>query len=126
MTRPAKHPAATTHEDATPDAAIAAIPRGPFQNLRRRIALTYEYLGPREVAWRIVTFPLRFTPLRHRLRLGSLAALAAHSVVHHAARTVGAALGSRHAAIPPRLRRRLSLESRATFPPLDRDNERGR
>jgi len=57
---------------------------------------------------------------------GSLAALAAHSVVHHAARTVGAALGSRHAAIPPRLRRRLSLESRATFPPLDRDNERGR
>jgi GT2 family glycosyltransferase len=39
--------------------------------LRRRIALTYRYLGAGGVAWRLVTFPLRFTPLRGRLRLGS-------------------------------------------------------
>jgi GT2 family glycosyltransferase len=54
------------------DTAIAAMPHGPFANLRRRIALTYRYHGPRQVVWRIVTFPIRFTPLRHRLKLGSL------------------------------------------------------
>ncbi|MEA2220485.1 MAG: hypothetical protein QOJ35_3111 [Solirubrobacteraceae bacterium] len=73
MKRPEPHPTAPETADKTPDEAIAATPRGPFANLRRRIALTYEYLGPREVAWRIATFPIRFTPLRHRLRLGSLA-----------------------------------------------------
>ncbi len=71
MTDP--HPSSPDREAATPDAAIAAMPRGPFANLRRRIALTWHYLGPREVAWRILTFPIRFTPLRHRLKLGSLA-----------------------------------------------------
>ncbi len=50
--------------------------------------------------------------------------LAAHATLHHAARTAGAALGSRHDRLPIELRRRLSLESRATFPPVDRDNER--
>ena len=50
------------------------------------------------------------------------AALAARATVHHAARTAGAALGSRHARLPAGLRRRLSLESRATFPPIDREN----
>jgi GT2 family glycosyltransferase len=39
--------------------------------LWRRIALTYRYLGIRNVLWRVLTFPLRFTPLRSRLRLGS-------------------------------------------------------
>ena len=73
MKRPERHPTAPDAERATPDAAIAAMPRGPFANLRRRIALTWQYLGAREVAWRIVTFPIRFTPLRHRLKLGSLA-----------------------------------------------------
>ena len=73
MPRSDRHPTAPDGEARTPDAAIAAMPRGPFANLRRRIALTYRYLGPREVAWRIVTFPIRFTPLRHRLKLGSLA-----------------------------------------------------
>src|SRR3954463_13886872 len=63
----------TSRSDTTPDAAITAMPRGPLANLRRRIALTWQYLGPREGAWRIVTFPVRFTPLRHRLKLGSLA-----------------------------------------------------
>jgi rhamnosyltransferase len=50
--------------------------------------------------------------------------LAARATLHHAARTAGAALGSRHDRLPVKLRRRLSLESRATFPPIDRDNER--
>lgn len=59
--------------DVTPDAALDAMPGGRLANLRRRIALTYEYLGPREVAWRVLTFPIRFTPFRHRLKLGSLA-----------------------------------------------------
>ncbi|HEV3228262.1 MAG TPA: glycosyltransferase [Solirubrobacteraceae bacterium] len=39
-------------------------------NLWRRTRLTYRYLGGRAVAWRVLTFPLRFTPLRHRLLLG--------------------------------------------------------
>ena len=50
------------------------------------------------------------------------AALAARATLHHAARTAGAALGSRHDRLPAGVRRRLSLESRATFPPIDRDN----
>lgn len=73
MRRRKGKPTVLGDEGATPDAAIAAMPRGQLQNLRRRIVLTYEYLGLREVVLRIVTFPLRFTPLRHRLRLGSLA-----------------------------------------------------
>jgi rhamnosyltransferase len=50
------------------------------------------------------------------------AAQAARSALHHAARTVGAALGSRHDRLPEAVCRRLSLESRATFPPIDREN----
>jgi len=72
MKRPKAHPTAAETEAKTPDEAIAAMPRGPLANLRRRIALTHQYLGPREVAWRILTFPIRFTPLRHRLKLGSV------------------------------------------------------
>ena len=49
--------------------------------------------------------------------------LAARATLHHAARTAGAALGSRHDRLPEGLRRRLSLESRATFPPIDREND---
>ena len=47
------------------------MPRGPLANMRRRIALTYQYLGRARSLWRLLTFPLRFTPLRHRLRLGT-------------------------------------------------------
>jgi GT2 family glycosyltransferase len=50
------------------------VPAGPAQSkpsLRRRIYLTYRYLGWRQVIWRALTFPLRFTPLRRRLRLGA-------------------------------------------------------
>src|SRR6202035_1867943 len=42
---------------------------GPFSNLRRRIYLTYRYFGLRTILCRLVTFPLRFTPLQRRLRL---------------------------------------------------------
>lgn len=70
--RPEARPSIPSREDVSDDAAIAAMPRGRFANLRRRIALTYRYLGPREVAWRALTFPVRFTPLRHRLKLGTM------------------------------------------------------
>jgi GT2 family glycosyltransferase/glycosyltransferase involved in cell wall biosynthesis len=42
---------------------------GPLAGVRRRIYLTYRYLGWRTLLFRIVTFPLRLTPLKHRLRL---------------------------------------------------------
>jgi GT2 family glycosyltransferase len=71
MNRPERLSAVIDEQDRRLELAIAAMPHGPFANLRRRIALTYRYHGPRQVAWRIVTFPIRFTPLRHRLRLGS-------------------------------------------------------
>ncbi len=45
--------------------------KGPLAGLRRRIYLTHRYLGWRTLLYRIVTFPLRFTPLRHRLSLRS-------------------------------------------------------
>src|SRR5206468_188147 len=48
-------------------------PLGPVASLRRRVYLTYRYLGWRTLAFRFVTFPLRFTPLRHRLQLRSRA-----------------------------------------------------
>ena len=43
--------------------------KGPLAGLRRRIYLTYRYLGWRTLLYRALTFPLRFTPLRRRLRL---------------------------------------------------------
>jgi GT2 family glycosyltransferase/glycosyltransferase involved in cell wall biosynthesis len=44
---------------------------GPLAGMRRRIYLTYHYLGWRTLLLRVLTFPLRFTPLRHRLSLRS-------------------------------------------------------
>ncbi len=38
-------------------------------SLRRRIHLTYQYLGWRTLLFRALTFPLRFTPLRRYVRL---------------------------------------------------------
>jgi len=43
--------------------------QGPFSNLRRRIYLTYTHFGLRTILFRLVTFPLRFTPLQQRMRL---------------------------------------------------------
>jgi GT2 family glycosyltransferase/glycosyltransferase involved in cell wall biosynthesis len=44
---------------------------GPLAGLRRRIYLTVHYLGWRTLLFRLVTFPLRFTPLKRRLQLRS-------------------------------------------------------
>ena len=42
---------------------------GPLAGVRRRIYLTHRYLGWRTLLFRVATFPLRLTPLKHRLRL---------------------------------------------------------
>jgi GT2 family glycosyltransferase/glycosyltransferase involved in cell wall biosynthesis len=41
--------------------------RGRLATLWRRVLLTWRYHGPWSVAFRIVTFPLRYTPMRDRL-----------------------------------------------------------
>ncbi len=46
--------------------ALSAASRQSF-GLRERIALTYEYHGGWALALRVLTFPLRFTPLKRRL-----------------------------------------------------------
>ena len=51
--------------------AIDGAARGPLAGLRRRIYLTYHYLGWRTLLFRVLTFPLRFTPLKHWLQLRS-------------------------------------------------------
>jgi GT2 family glycosyltransferase len=53
--------------------AIEGAPRGPLAGLRRRIQLTIQYHGWRTLLFRVVTLPLRFTPLKNRLRLRSIA-----------------------------------------------------
>ncbi len=44
---------------------------GPLAGLRRRIYLTYYYLGWRTLLFRVLTFPLRFTPAKRWRRLRS-------------------------------------------------------
>jgi GT2 family glycosyltransferase len=51
--------------------ALDGVGRGPFADVRRRVKLTIRYHGWRALLFRIVTFPLRFTPLRNRLALRS-------------------------------------------------------
>jgi GT2 family glycosyltransferase/glycosyltransferase involved in cell wall biosynthesis len=46
---------------------------GPLAGLRRRIYLTYRYLGWRTLLFRVITLPLRLTPLKRYLRLRSSA-----------------------------------------------------
>ncbi len=41
-----------------------------FANLPRRLYLTYRYHGLRTVLLRALTFPVRFTPFKHRLGMG--------------------------------------------------------
>jgi GT2 family glycosyltransferase len=50
-----------------PKAAAEAQRRGRLATLWRRIVLTWRYHGPWSVAFRIITYPLRYTPLRDRL-----------------------------------------------------------
>ncbi|HEV3046136.1 MAG TPA: glycosyltransferase [Solirubrobacteraceae bacterium] len=67
--RPERPPIASPQ--AIAGAALDGTMRGPLAGLRRRVYLTVRYHGWRTLAFRVVTFPLRFTPLRHRLRLRS-------------------------------------------------------
>ena len=53
------------------DKALEGRPQGAFANLRRRLYLTYVNYGARTVLFRLLTFPLRFTPLAKRMRLRS-------------------------------------------------------
>jgi GT2 family glycosyltransferase/glycosyltransferase involved in cell wall biosynthesis len=56
-------------QDAKPH-LVDDVLHGRALSVWRRIVLTYRYLGLRTVLYRLVTFPLRFTPLRKRLLLG--------------------------------------------------------
>ncbi|HTC58542.1 MAG TPA: glycosyltransferase [Solirubrobacteraceae bacterium] len=67
--QPPRPPIARARQIA--DNALDGEFKGPFAGLRRRIYLTYRYLGWRTLLFRVLTFPLRFTPLRHRLELRS-------------------------------------------------------
>ena len=60
-----------SHDRGRGDAAVDGSFSGPLASLRRRIYLTYYYLGWRTLLFRALTFPLRFTPLKRRLRLRS-------------------------------------------------------
>ncbi len=60
-------------EETTPEQAIDDMLQSRPLTLWRRVQLTYRYLGPRELLFRAATFPLRFTPLRHRLSVAGTA-----------------------------------------------------
>lgn len=59
----------TPEPETAIDAAVAGKPRGELSGLPRRIYLTYRHHGLASLLFRALTFPLRFTPLKHRLRL---------------------------------------------------------
>jgi GT2 family glycosyltransferase len=61
---PASEQLAPPAEEAASAEALA--PAGTT-SLWRRLVLTWRYHGPLSVAWRIITFPLRATPLRDRI-----------------------------------------------------------
>jgi GT2 family glycosyltransferase len=60
-----------TERESTAATALDGTFSGPLAGLRRRIYLTYRYHGWRTLLFRALTFPLRFTPLKHRLKLRS-------------------------------------------------------
>jgi len=69
---PEKTPPVIASAKAIDERAVDGCGRGPFADVRRRVKLTIRYHGWRALLFRIVTFPLRLTPLRHRLRLRSV------------------------------------------------------
>jgi GT2 family glycosyltransferase/glycosyltransferase involved in cell wall biosynthesis len=69
--RPARAPINPPEKIAA--AALDGGRRGPLAGVRRRIYLTIQYHGWRTLLFRVLTFPLRFTPLKNRLRLRSVA-----------------------------------------------------
>jgi GT2 family glycosyltransferase len=60
---------AVAPSDSIARAAVEGSRRGPLAGLRRRIYLTYHYLGWRTLLFRVIIFPVRLTPLGRRLRL---------------------------------------------------------
>ncbi len=65
-------PLSPAPDEAPGRAALNALDgsrRGNLAGLGRRVYLTYRYRGLRALLYRALTFPLRFTPLRARLRL---------------------------------------------------------
>src|SRR5689334_12626343 len=60
----------TPVEKSPPDPTDDDPPRGRLAKLLRRIYLTYRYHGIRSVIFRVLTFPLRFTPLERFVRFG--------------------------------------------------------
>jgi GT2 family glycosyltransferase len=66
---PASARSATPSPREIARAATEGERRGPFADVRRRIYLTYRYYGWRTLLFRALTLPLRFTPLKRRLRL---------------------------------------------------------
>ena len=80
-------------------------PRSVAHVLRRRLAADWRFLR------------------REKTGPAALAAGMARSLAHWSARAAGATAGSRADRIPPRVRRRLSLEGRAEFTPVE--GERG-
>jgi len=115
----------------------AAVEHSHEYSARRRVQRCFdEWRALREVYGFVE--PLTATTLRDRVlaparadlrwararggTAGAQAVLVPRALLHHAARTAGAALGSRHDRLPEAVCRRLSLESRATFPPIEREN----
>jgi GT2 family glycosyltransferase len=60
----------THSDDPTPLTPPTGPQDGPRFTLRERVALTYRYHGGWSIAYRLLTYPLRFTPLRARVRAG--------------------------------------------------------
>jgi GT2 family glycosyltransferase len=59
-------------DDEPEDEPLDLSTLGPLANLWRRVRLTWQYQGPWTLAFRIVTLPLRLTPLRRYLRIDRL------------------------------------------------------
>jgi GT2 family glycosyltransferase len=68
---PKQRGGATSKRPVVGHEVIEGPTRGPLAALWRRVYLTYHYLGWRTLLFRVVSLPLRLTPLRHRLRLHS-------------------------------------------------------
>jgi GT2 family glycosyltransferase len=64
------HAGMSTDQDPAPLTPPAQPREGPRFGLRERIYLTYRYHGLASILYRLLTFPLRFTPLGPRVRRG--------------------------------------------------------
>ena len=60
------HLGVNSDHEPSPITAPTRAQDGPRFTMRERIALTYEYHGGWSLVLRVLTFPLRFTPLEHR------------------------------------------------------------